>query len=225
MEESKNLIKGYSLCFNEWALDKEIKNEIRLLLIISSLCAKNGYCFASNKYFSEVFGETEVSISQKIKKLETKNYIEIEYKRRGCEVISRTIRLKNILTDDLKIFKPTIKKNFKENNISINNISINKKEIDNNKLLSTKKNEKNTVFQPPTLEEVIAYCEERGKGVDGRKVFDYYSANDWKDSKGSPIKNWKQKIIGVWEKDKTSVVKEQGQEDKSWIDEYGGIHI
>ena len=121
--------KGYALCLNEWALDKEIKNELGLLLIISSLCAEKGYCYASNKYLAELFDVSEVSISTKIKKLESKNYISVEYKKRGCEVLERNIRLKKFLTDDLKIFKPTIKENFKENNISNNITSINKKEI------------------------------------------------------------------------------------------------
>lgn len=120
---------GYSMCFNKWAIDKEIKNELGLLLIISSLCAEKGYCYASNKYLADVFNVTEVSISTKIKKLEQRGYINITYKKRGCEILSREIRLKNILTDDLKFFKSTIKENFKENNISINNISINNKEI------------------------------------------------------------------------------------------------
>ena len=54
-------------------------------------------------------------------------------------------------------------------------------------------------FVPPTLEEISAYCHERGNNVDPQKVFDYYSAADWKDSSGKPVRNWKQKII-AWER-------------------------
>lgn len=116
---------GYSICFNKWVLDNNIKNEFRLLLIISSLTAKTGYCFATNKYLADIFNETEISISNKIKKLEKNNYIEIEYEKRGCEIVSRKIRLKNILIDDKKIFYSTVKKNFKDNNIISNNINNN----------------------------------------------------------------------------------------------------
>lgn len=112
---------GYSISFNKWVLDKNIKNELRLLLIISSLSARDGYCFASNKYLAELFDETEVSISNKIKKLEKYNYIEIEYVKTGIIITSRRIRLKNILMADKKLFNGTIKKYFKDNNISINN--------------------------------------------------------------------------------------------------------
>lgn len=121
--------QGYALCLNTWALDKDIKSELGLLLIISSLCAEKGYCFASNQYLAKLFDITDVSVSTKIKKLEQKNYISIEYEYRGCEVVSRKIRLKNILIDDLKNFKSTIKENFKDNNTSNNNIDL----LDNNK--------------------------------------------------------------------------------------------
>jgi hypothetical protein len=133
---------GYSICFNEWALDKEIKNELGLLLIISSLCAEKGYCYASNEYFAELFGIDEVSVSRKIKLLERKNYISVEYEKRGCEVKNRFLRLTKMLTDDLQKNQSTINKNVKENNISNNIISNNIKENSiNNKLLILKESE------------------------------------------------------------------------------------
>lgn len=65
-----------------------------------------------------------------------------------------------------------------------------------------KKNKsKKSIFVPPTLEEVAAYVKERGNSVNPQKFFDYYAANDWKDQKGEPVHNWKQKMIAVWEKD------------------------
>ena len=118
---------GYAICFNEWALDQDIKNELGLLLIISSLTADKGYCYASNTYFAELFKTTEISISRKIKKLERKRYISVEYEKRGCQVITRKIRLTKMLTDDYQKCYSTINKNVKENNTSINNTSINKK--------------------------------------------------------------------------------------------------
>ena len=58
------------------------------------------------------------------------------------------------------------------------------------------------IFTPPTLEEVTSYCKERQNSVDPRKFFEYYSVAGWKDSKGNQVKNWKQKMIANWEKDK-----------------------
>ena len=139
---------GYSICFNEWALDKSIKGELGLLLIISSLTAEKGYCYATNNYFAELFGIDEVSISRKIKKLEGKGYIEISYTKRGCEVISREIRLTKMLTDDLQKCQSTINKNVKENIIN-NNI------INNNNIKKEKEKEKEKIPIPAELQEAM----------------------------------------------------------------------
>lgn len=120
MEENN----GYSICFNEWALDKDIKNELGLLLIISSLSAEKGYCFASNSYLAKLFDIDSCSISRKIKVLEDKGYITIEYSKRGCEVVDRKIRLTKISIHDCQNCQSTIDENVKDNNTSINNINI-----------------------------------------------------------------------------------------------------
>ena len=77
------------------------------------------------------------------------------------------------------------------------NVNVNKNlnENKNNQKKNTKKKS-----LPPTLDEVIAYCKERNNNVDAKRFFDYYSAGNWKDGKGDPIINWKQKMIAVWEK-------------------------
>ena len=120
--------EGYSICFNEWALDKDIKDELGLLLIISSLTAEKGYCYASNNYLAEIFKTNVVTISRKIKNLEEKKYISIEYEKKGCLVISRKIRLTKMLTTISKNVNRAINKNVKDNNINnINNTNINNK--------------------------------------------------------------------------------------------------
>ena len=100
MKTENTLLKGYSLCLNEWALDKDIKNELGLLLIISSLCAKKGYCYASNEYFAKLFELDASQISKKLSKLCKKGYIQIAYQRRGAEIIFREIRLSKLSIDD-----------------------------------------------------------------------------------------------------------------------------
>ena len=62
--------KGYGICYNEWLQDDVIKNELRLLIKISSLTAEKGFCFAGNSYFAEYFKMDTSTISRKIKKLE-----------------------------------------------------------------------------------------------------------------------------------------------------------
>lgn len=55
---------------------------------------------------------------------------------------------------------------------------------------------------PPSYDEIAAYCKERNSPVDPKAFYDYFTAGDWKDSKGNKVKNWKQKII-TWEKNAT----------------------
>ena len=57
----------------------------------------------------------------------------------------------------------------------------------------------------PTLDEVKAYFSENG--IDpaiGKEAFDYYEAGNWHDSQGKPVKNWKQKMRGVWFKNNSA---------------------
>jgi hypothetical protein len=60
--------------------------------------------------------------------------------------------------------------------------------------------ESNTkAFVPPVLEEVIEFFSSNGGNKElAETFFKGYSVADWKDSKGSQVKNWKQKAIHVW---------------------------
>lgn len=72
-------------------------------------------------------------------------------------------------------------------------------------------------FIPPTLEEVAAYCKERNNNVDPKQFFDYYSTGEWKDAKGNPVKNWKQKII-TWEKhNKENKQRYKSYKSTAWV--------
>lgn len=71
---------------------------------------------------------------------------------------------------------------------------------------STKKTNK---FQAPTLEEVEAYFKAEQYPSDlAVTFFKYYSAADWKDGKGTPVRNWKQKAISVWFKPEKKIKEE-----------------
>ena len=130
MSKKENMTGGYSLCMNEWALDKSIKNELGLLLIISSLTAETGYCYASNPHLAKLFDIDDTSVSRKIKKLINKGYLTAEYEKRGAQVIKRKLRLAKMSIDGYQKCQSTISKNVKENNTSINNTSNNKKSVD-----------------------------------------------------------------------------------------------
>lgn len=58
--------------------------------------------------------------------------------------------------------------------------------------------EKRNIFVAPTLEEVEAYCTERGNNVDAQKFIDYYTSNGWKVGKNK-MKDWKA-AVRTWER-------------------------
>jgi hypothetical protein len=53
-------------------------------------------------------------------------------------------------------------------------------------------------FKKPSLEEVMAYCEERKNGVEAERWFDHYTSNGWMVGK-SPMKDWKS-AVRTWER-------------------------
>jgi hypothetical protein len=61
-------------------------------------------------------------------------------------------------------------------------------------------------FIPPTLEEMVAYFLEKGYTKESAgKAFGYYSEGEWKDKTGTPVKNWKQKVLSVWFKPENKI--------------------
>ena len=119
---SDNLQNGYAICFNSWLFDERIQNELRLLLLISSLSAKEGYCYANNDYLADKLNKTSVWISGAISKLKKYGYIEVELQKFGAVVTNRKIKLlalnneeqpplKNPLTADKENFNAD-KENF-----------------------------------------------------------------------------------------------------------------
>ena len=64
------------------------------------------------------------------------------------------------------------------------------------------------VFTPPTLEEVQAYCRERGNSIDPQYFLDYYTSTGWMRGKVK-LKDWKA-AVRTWERQDA---KWQGQTD------------
>lgn len=111
MEEKPNY---YAIIPADIRYDTELRDKAKLLYgEITALCNKNGYCFASNKYFAKLYGVTTTTISTLIKELVDRGYITttIQYKTGTKEILNRY----------LKIFKEGMQNNLKDNNTSINN--------------------------------------------------------------------------------------------------------
>lgn len=84
-----------------------------------------------------------------------------------------------------------------------------------------KKSEKKSAkrFTPPTIEEVQAYCQERGNNVDAERFVDFYASKGWKVGNSS-MKDWKASVR-TWEKrDSGNKPKQKAPSnyDLSWLD-------
>lgn len=112
--------------------DKRLKaNEKLLFAEITSLTNKKGCCWASNKYFADLYGVTNQAISKWIKELKDNGYIDVEYiyKSGTKEIEKRIIRLTGVNNDEqvlinddegINICLQGYKQKFKDNNKNIN---------------------------------------------------------------------------------------------------------
>jgi len=119
--------KYYTTLSAEVRYDNRLRPSVKLLYAeITALCNMNNQCFASNKYFSELYGKSKGSISGWINELVKYGYISTEYtyKNNTKEIEYRYIKiLKGGITENNNTL---LKKTLKNNTTNINNTSINK---------------------------------------------------------------------------------------------------
>ena len=154
---------------------------------ITALLQMNGVCFASNKYFSDLYNKNKVTISRWISELNKKGFIKITftYKEGSKEIANRYIQICNegINKDN----KMVLAKMLKSNNTSINN----------NITYSNKK----APFKKPIIDDVKNYCNLRGNNIDAEAFYDFYESKDWKIGKNK-MKDWKA-CVRTWERRET----------------------
>ena len=81
--------------------------------------------------------------------------------------------------------------------------------------------EKRTRFSPPSVEEVAAYCKERGNKINAQTFVDFYSAKGWKVGQ-NPMKDWRA-CVRTWEQrdsaqpvQKPRLLRAQDYEQREW---------
>ena len=187
MKEQPNY---YAVLSAEVRYDNRLKANVKLLFAeITALCNMNGECFATNKYFSELYDKSKTSISVWISELVKYGYIKVHYtyKEGTKEILNRHI---SILKGGIEEKSNTpYKKTSKSNTTSINtNITYSNKE-------------KSVSFKKPTVSDIKDYCLERKNNIDAETFYDFYESKNWKIGKSS-MKNWKA-CVRTWEKRQT----------------------
>ena len=69
-------------------------------------------------------------------------------------------------------------------------------------------------FVKPSVEEVAAYCREKGYGIDAQRFVDYYDSNGWKVGR-NPMKDWKRALV-TWEKRRQEEKPKQQEEPQGY---------
>ena len=181
----------YAIISAEVRYDKNLTANAKLLYAeITALLNINGECFATNKYFSNLYGKSTVTISKWISELVANGYISTHYIYKGGtkEIDRRYIRkLKGGIKEN---FKGGIKENFKDN------ISLSKDKHINNNL--TDSNIKRTSFKKPLIDDIKKYCLERKNNIDAESFYDFYESKGWLVGK-TKMKDWKA-CVRTWEK-------------------------
>ena len=136
----------YAILSAEVRYDNRLRPNVKLLYAeITALCNMNRQCFASNRYFSELYGKSKGTISSWINELVKYGYISAEYtyKDNTREIDRRYIKILKggILENKDTLFKKTIKSNTikDNNNITYSNNGTSKLDIQINEWQEAKK--------------------------------------------------------------------------------------
>jgi len=112
----------YAILSAEVRYDNRLRPNVKLLYAeITALCNMNRQCFASNRYFSELYGKSKGTISGWINELVKYGYISAEYtyKNNTREIDKRYIKILKggILENKNTLLDKTLKNNtIKDNN-------------------------------------------------------------------------------------------------------------
>lgn len=215
MEQEKNKSAGgYTLIPDSIgglpAKELSMIEKVLLCKIIS--LSKGRPCEMSNAAFASCFGISTRQVTEHIKALKAKTWIDVTGPRtkRYIEPTEKALYLWK---------KPSIEENlYRRNHLekkpsrtieeTLSNYRgfLPPKNIENIESIDISANQdlhKQTSrpqstrkkFIPPSLDEVEQYVEENGMVIDAKYFFDFYAAGEWHDSSGKPVQNWKQKAL------------------------------
>jgi len=139
-----------------------------------------------------VFANIKSTLKRDLEKWENQLQQRIDAGKRSAEI--RALNKSNE--------KSTVVDSRTRNSTDSVNVSVSVSDSVNEKVKKKKE------FSIPTPQEITDYGILRGYKLDGRKLFDYYNDNDWKDKNDVKVKNWKQKILAVWCKEENKIKQE-----------------
>lgn len=195
--------------------DKTLKPLARLLYAeITALCNQEGYCWAGNQYFADLYEVDKNTVSGWIGQLKTRGYInvQLEYKEGTKQIVKRYIRINGEGIN--KIIDTSLQKDV----YPINEI-IEVNSTDNN--TNNNKTNKGGRFTPPSVEQVMEYCNHRQNGINAQNFIDFYQSKGWKVG-NSKMKDWKASVR-TWETN-NKIRNEQNADKRNSKSEYAKLN-
>ncbi len=96
----------YSLIPITTLSDNRLTSLEKLLLFhIVSLCKQKDYCWATNKYFCDIYNVSRQTVSKSINNLSKSNYLKSDYTRTNINSSKRKIALSDDFKDQIKSIK------------------------------------------------------------------------------------------------------------------------
>ena len=182
--------------------NNDLKPNAKLLYgEITCLSNGEGYCWAMNKYFADLYGVDKKTISRWIAQLNACGYIDVQlnYREGTKQVKSRYIKL-TTPSDEIvpslgtELFTPS------DEIVPVNSTS----------------NNNTSVFKTPSTQMVAEYCAIRQNKIDAQTFIDFYASKNWYIGKNK-MSNWKA-CVRTWENKEKANAKHQrsGKSSAGW---------
>ena len=185
----ERIVKGIFIPIDIWEADDLSENEKVLLMEVDSFTAKGKPCYFSNEWIARRLKVSERSARTYLNHLIQLGLVAVvRFDGRHRFIESRVERnchpeWKKTATQSGENLPPTY--------IS----STDRVLSDDN---TSRRDKRVRVFVAPTLEEVKAYCAERGNGLDAAAFLDHYESNGWMVGR-TKMKDWRAAVRN-WER-------------------------
>lgn len=190
-------------------------SELVYYILIIRLSHKEGYCYMSSRELGKLRGKGMRTAQRVVESLKKKGYIKavvytdergkshrkifpVRYVKSGMGVKIDIGSYDKSDVGGTSNLSPTYVKSGTQI-ILKNNTKMNKSANADLRKSTPSQKGKRKKFVPPSLDEVKQYVAEKNLAIDARRFFDFYTAGEWHDSGGKPVKNWKQKAL-TWDR-------------------------
>lgn len=199
--------KNYTVMSNEHLMDKDMSLKAKGLLSVMLALPEswdysiNGLCSISRENVSAIKSTLSelrdlgyLVVTKKMPNETQSGRIEYQYDIYETKQGDRKQGIENLYVENLSVDFQSV-----ENPLQLNTNKLNtNKSNTNNQYTNREMDKTRTRFIPPTVEDVKAYCVERGNGIDAEYFVDHYTANGWMVGKAK-MKDWKA-TIRKWER-------------------------